>query len=131
MQAIAAGFFQEEIARSAYEHQLRVESGATTVVGVNRFADDNEPPVIPAPDYSALERGQVKSLGEVRAKRDASAASAAIARLERDAADLMSDGNAGSSIMQAIVDAVRARCTVGEISSAFEKNWGRYDSRPA
>jgi methylmalonyl-CoA mutase N-terminal domain/subunit len=131
VQAIAAGFFQEEIARSAYEHQLRVESGATTVVGVNRFADDNEPPVIPAPDYSALERGQVKWLGEVRAKRDASAASAAIARLERDAADLMSDGNAGSSIMQSIVDAVRARCTVGEISSAFEKNWGRYDSRPA
>jgi methylmalonyl-CoA mutase N-terminal domain/subunit len=53
--AIAAGFFQEEIARSAYEHQLRVESGATTVVGVNRFTNDDPPPAIPAPDYSALE----------------------------------------------------------------------------
>ncbi|HEX5577267.1 MAG TPA: methylmalonyl-CoA mutase family protein, partial [Gemmatimonadaceae bacterium] len=131
VQAIAAGFFQEEIARSAYEHQLRVESGATTVVGVNRFADDNAPPVIPAPDYSALERGQVKSLGGVRAQRDATAAARAIARLERDAAELMLDGNTGSTIMQSIIGAVRARCTVGEISSALEKFWGRYDSRPA
>ena len=131
VQAIAAGFFQEEIARSAYEHQLRVESGATTVVGVNRFADDNVPPVIPAPDYSALERGQVKSLRKLRAGRDAASASAAIARLERDAADLMGDGSTQSAIMQSIIDAVRARCTVGEISSAFEKHWGRYDSRPA
>ena len=45
--AIAAGFFQEEIARSAYEHQLRVERGETVIVGVNRFADGEEPPVDP------------------------------------------------------------------------------------
>src|SRR4051812_8222949 len=43
-QAIAAGFFQEEIGRSAYEYQLGVERGDTTIVGVNRFADGSEPP---------------------------------------------------------------------------------------
>src|SRR5450432_1196227 len=53
--AIDAGFFQEEIARSAYEFQLRVERGETTIIGVNKFADDAKAPVIPSPDYSALE----------------------------------------------------------------------------
>ena len=69
--AIAASFFQEEIARSAYEFQLRVESGETVIVGVNKFADDSPPPVIPTPDYSALERGQVERVRAVRARRDA------------------------------------------------------------
>src|SRR3977135_2191657 len=54
--AIAAGFFQEEIARSAYEHQLRVEAGETVIVGVNRFADEDGPLSMVAPDYSALEK---------------------------------------------------------------------------
>jgi methylmalonyl-CoA mutase N-terminal domain/subunit len=65
--AIAAGFFQEEIARSAYEHQLRVEAGETVIVGVNRFADDEPPQSVPAPDYSALEKAQVESVKSVRA----------------------------------------------------------------
>src|SRR5712671_5761844 len=69
--AIAAGFFQEEIARSAYEHQLRVEAGETVIVGVNRFADDEDPLSIPSPDYSALEKEQVASVKAVRKKRDA------------------------------------------------------------
>ncbi|HKO16360.1 MAG TPA: methylmalonyl-CoA mutase family protein, partial [Gemmatimonadaceae bacterium] len=60
--AIASGFFQEEIARSAYEQQLRVERGETVIVGVNRFADGSAPPIVPAPDYSALERAQVRRL---------------------------------------------------------------------
>src|SRR5213076_1609768 len=82
--AIAAGFFQEEIARSAYEHQLRVEAGETVIVGVNRFAEAAEPQVVPAPDYSALEREQVKGVRELREKRDASAVSRALTAL-RDA----------------------------------------------
>src|SRR6185436_8346620 len=56
--AIEASFFQEEIGRSAYEHQLRVERGETVIVGVNKFSDGSEVPVVPAPDYSALEREQ-------------------------------------------------------------------------
>ena len=68
--AIGASFFQEEIARSAYEYQMRVERGETVIVGVNKFADDSPPPVIPTPDYSALEREQVE---RVRARSCASA----------------------------------------------------------
>jgi methylmalonyl-CoA mutase, N-terminal domain len=127
--AIAAGFFQEEIARSAYEFQLRVESGDTVVVGVNRFADGQEPPVIPAPDYSALERGQVARLREVRARRDGAAVERALAGL-RGAARPYSDEATGDGarpeLMPLIIDAVRARASVGEISDALEGAWGRY-----
>ncbi len=124
--AIAAGFFQEEIARSAYEHQLRVESGAATVVGVNRFTDGTEHPPVPAPDYSGLERGQVDEVKSLRSRRDAAGAARSLERLEQEAVHLMSDAKRDSGIMPAIIDAVRARCTVGEISSAFEKHWGLY-----
>jgi methylmalonyl-CoA mutase N-terminal domain/subunit len=126
-QAIAAGFFQEEIGRSAYEHQLRVERGETTIVGVNRFADGAEPPVIPSPDYSALERDQVSRLAAVRAARDAGAV--------RRALDALGDAAAGyvgaharerAHLMPLIIDAVRARASVGEISDVLGARWGTY-----
>jgi methylmalonyl-CoA mutase N-terminal domain/subunit len=118
--AIEAGFFQEEIARSAYEHQLRVEAGETVIVGVNRFADDEGPLSIPAPDYSALEKEQVKSVKQVRKKRNAVEAKRALAALT-DASKTVS---AKTRLMPLIVDAVRARATVGEISETLAANWG-------
>jgi methylmalonyl-CoA mutase, N-terminal domain len=123
--AIAEGFFQEEIARSAYEHQMRVESGATTVVGVNRFADSNDVPTIPAPDYSSLEADQVKSLAEVRAHRDARAVQECLDSLRDCATALLLDGSR-PPVMPSILEAVRARCTIGEISGAFLDVWGAY-----
>ena len=128
--AIAAGFFQEEIARSAYAHQLRVEAGETVVVGVNKFEDNVLPPAIPAPDFSALEREQVARVRSVRAGRDARAVDQALAAL-RGAAPAYdrADASDRSPLMPLIVDAVRARATVGEISDAFRSVWGEY--RPA
>jgi len=125
--AIEAGFFQEEIARSAYEYQLRVERGESVIVGVNRFTDGSEVPVMPAPDYSALERDQVARLAETRARRDAAGVSAALDAL-RAAADDYAHGHASgrAPLMPLIVDAVRARVTVGEISDALRERWGAY-----
>jgi methylmalonyl-CoA mutase N-terminal domain/subunit len=125
--AIAAGFFQEEIARSAYAQQLRVEAGETVVVGVNRFADDHEPPTIPTPDFSALEREQVGRVRSVRASRDAARADAALASI-RSAAPPYADPAAGRrpELMPLIVHAVRARATVGEISDALRSVWSEY-----
>src|SRR6185503_11363588 len=60
--AIESGFLHDEIARSAYAHQLRVESGETTIVGVNRFADAGEEVTVPRPDYGRLEADQVARL---------------------------------------------------------------------
>jgi methylmalonyl-CoA mutase, N-terminal domain len=121
-QAIAAGFFQEEIARSAYEHQLRVEAGETVIVGVNRFADQEEALSIPAPDYSALEKAQVKSVKAVRKNRDASKVKRALAALKKASGASSTD----THLMPLIIEAVRARATVGEISGALAENWGYF-----
>jgi methylmalonyl-CoA mutase, N-terminal domain len=122
--AVAAGFFQEEIARSAYEFQLRVEAGATTIVGVNKFADDAEPPAIPSPDYSALEREQVRKVAAVRAGRDDGRVAESLAVL-RSAAGQIGSGNV--QLMPLIIDAVRARASVGEISDTLAACWGVYN----
>ena len=128
--AIASGFFQEEISRSAYEHQLRVESGATTVVGVNRFADDSGPPDIPSPDYSSLESGQVLAVSRVRRERDGERADQALSAVRAAAVSLMSAPEK-ARMMPVIIDAVRARCTVGEISEALASEWGYYNANPS
>ncbi len=120
--AIAAGFFQEEIARSAYEHQLRVEAGETVIVGVNRFADEDGPLSMAAPDYSALEKAQVKNVKALRKKRNAADAKRALAALK--AASAEESGHL--HLMPLIIDAVRARATVGEISETLAANWGFY-----
>jgi methylmalonyl-CoA mutase N-terminal domain/subunit len=125
--AIAAGFFQDEIGRSAYEHQLRVERGETVVVGVNKFADGAEPPVIPSPDYSALEREQVARVAAVRAARDAAQVSKALAVLGEAAVAYTGDaGTDRPHLMPLIIDAVRARASVGEISDVLAARWGAY-----
>jgi methylmalonyl-CoA mutase N-terminal domain/subunit len=129
--AIAAGFFQEEIARSAYEFQLRVERGETTIVGVNRFADGRETPDVPTPDYSGLEREQTSRVREARARRDADAVEQSLASLSAAAACYASSKAAAgrSPMMPLIIDAVRRRATVGEIAGALAGVWGRYQPR--
>lgn len=122
--AVAAGFFQEEIARSAYEFQLRVEAGETAIIGVNKFAENGDPPVIPSPDYSALEREQVRKLQTVRNGRDQARVTVALTALHA-AAD-RSEGPGPTHLMPLIIDAVRARASVGEISDTLAACWGVY-----
>jgi methylmalonyl-CoA mutase, N-terminal domain len=120
--AIAAGFFQEEIARSAYEHQLRVEGGETVIVGVNRFVENEDPLAITFPDYSALEKEQVESVVTMRTGRKKSVVSQSLEALRESAA-----GQSGAPrLMPIIIDAVRARATVGEIAAALGESWGYY-----
>ena len=125
-QAIAAGFFQEEIARSAYEFQLRMESGETVIVGVNAFTDAEPPPAIPAPDYSALERAQSDRVARVRAARDGTRVAAALTALST-AAERPGAGER-VHLMPHIIDAVRARASVGEIADTLASKWGVYSS---
>jgi methylmalonyl-CoA mutase N-terminal domain/subunit len=126
-EAIKAGFFQEEIGRSAYEYQLRVEAGETVVVGVNKFGDGQDPPIIPAPDFSALERDQVARLSAVKAQRDANAVETALQRIVEVAPQYLgTHSGPRAELMPLIIDAVRARASVGEIADALEGVWGRY-----
>ena len=120
--AIAAGFFQEQIARSAYEHQLRVEAGESVIVGVNRFTDADDQQTVPAPDYSALEKAQVKSVKALRKKRDSASVKRTLAALGEASAARTSQPH----LMPLIIDAVRARATVGEIAETLAANWGYY-----
>ena len=124
--AIQASFFQEEIARSAYEHQMGVERGDTVIVGVNKFSDGKEPPLIPAPDFSALEKDQVGRLGGVKAKRDAATVSATLAALSEASKSYAKAGEKRDALMPLIIDAVRARASVGEIADALREQWGVY-----
>jgi methylmalonyl-CoA mutase N-terminal domain/subunit len=128
VKALEARFFQEEIGRSAYEFQQRVEAGETVIVGVNRFTDETPSLSIPSPDYSALERGQVERVAQARAARDSGRCTAALAAIRQGARELAASGShaGGAVLVPQIVEAVRARTTVGEISAALEAEWGTY-----
>ena len=138
--AVATGFFQEEIARSAYEFQLRVEAGESVIVGVNKFADGAEPPMIPSPDYSALEHEQLEKLVIVRQNRDQSRVAETLAALRSAASSQTGaaaaeagetrtgvDGDGRTYLMPLIIEAVRARASVGEISDILSACWGAYN----
>jgi methylmalonyl-CoA mutase, N-terminal domain len=129
--AIAAGFIQEEIARSAWEAQQRVESGAATVVGVNRYVDDQPAPILPQPDFSQLEREQIERVRALRDRRDAAGARSALSALRGIARSYRDDSSSAVAprppIVPAVIGAVRARATVGEISQALAEEWGAHD----
>jgi methylmalonyl-CoA mutase N-terminal domain/subunit len=118
--AIAEGYFQDEIAAAAYAAQKAVESGREVVVGVNRYAGDERPDAPPPPDFSALAAKQVERLQRLRAARDDGRLRATLDAVTAAARRL------GAPLMEPIVEAVRARATVGEISAALEAAWGRH-----
>jgi methylmalonyl-CoA mutase N-terminal domain/subunit len=125
--AIEAGFLQEEIGRSAYEAQLKIESAETVVVGTNKFADGEASPSIPTPNYSALERDQVARLAGVRAGRDEARTRAALTALAAAAPSYVpADQRARAPMMPLIIDAVRARASVGEIADTLRDAWGMH-----
>jgi methylmalonyl-CoA mutase, N-terminal domain len=121
--AEAIAFMQEEIHRAAYEHQLQVETGDRVVVGVNRFQRSDEEPIdLGQPDFGALERSQVDSLARIRAERDDADVRA---RLEA----IRTAARGSDNLMPPIIDAVKAKVSLGEISDALRAEWGTY--RPA
>jgi methylmalonyl-CoA mutase N-terminal domain/subunit len=118
--AIEEGYFQDAIGRVAHQHQLGLERQDTVVVGVNRFQVDESPPRIPAPDYSALERQQRTRVQEVRAARAERRWRAGLKNLEAASRE-------DEPLMPFIIEAVRARATVGEISDALRSTWGTFE----
>ncbi len=117
--AVEAGYFQRAIADSAWEAQQAQERGDAVVVGVNRFTDGSAQPVIAAPDFRSLEVEQQRRLAAVRAARDAGAVAGALGGVSRAA-------SSSDPLMPPIIDAVRARATIGEISDALRAIWGTY-----
>jgi methylmalonyl-CoA mutase N-terminal domain/subunit len=117
--AIDAGYQQRQIQDAAYRVQREIESSDRVVVGVNKFTDDEV--VTPALQRidPALEREQVARLHAVRAERDDAAWVAALDRLE-------SVARGTDNIVPAMIDAVQARATLGEISDCLRTVWGEH-----
>jgi len=119
VRAIESGFQQREIHEAAYRWQKAVEAGDAVVVGVNRFAQDEDvrPEILKVDE--ALQSRRREGLAALRARRDAGAVDAALAALERVARD-------GGNLMPPILAAVEAWATVGEISDRLRAVFGAY-----
>jgi methylmalonyl-CoA mutase N-terminal domain/subunit len=122
--AIEQNFQQREIAEASFRYQSEVERGERVVVGVNRYEQEDEQPIEILRIDPALERKQVERVQAVRARRDATAAEAALARLEEDAAH--DDRN----LMEPIMEASRAYVTMGEMCDALREVWGTWRETP-
>ncbi|PWB67768.1 methylmalonyl-CoA mutase, partial [candidate division GN15 bacterium] len=122
VRCVENGWFRDEIARSAYEHQKRIEQEETVVVGVNRFkADQAGVPAVLKLDPK-LERKQIESLGKVKAARDNN-------RVRQSLYNLRDAAVSGSNLVDPVLEAVEAYATVGEISDVFRELWGEYHAR--
>jgi len=119
--AVASGMPKLRIEEAAARHQAAVDRGDEVIVGVNKFRLETEPTIeVREIDNAAVRQSQVARLAKIRATRDSDACAAALDALEAGARD-----GTGNLLELAIV-AARARATVGEISDAMEKVFGRH-----
>ncbi len=124
--AIEAGIPKLRIEESAARIQARIDSGAQTVVGVNKYMSEekDEIPILKV-DNAAVRQGQIARLKKLRAERDTQATMDALDALTKCAHT--GEGN----LLALAVDAARKKATVGEISDALEKVYGRFTAKPA
>ncbi|MEN8377074.1 MAG: methylmalonyl-CoA mutase, partial [Gemmatimonadota bacterium] len=119
--AISAGMPKLRVEEAAARRQARVDSGADVIVGVNKYALDEETPLdVRDIDNTAVREAQVRRLEAIREGRDAGAVEKALAELGRLAET--GEGN----LLECAVEAARARATLGEISEALEKVYTRH-----
>jgi methylmalonyl-CoA mutase N-terminal domain/subunit len=119
--AIEQGFVQREIEEAAFRWQQEVERGDRVIVGVNRFAEDHPEHVETLRIDPASEQRQRERTARVRAERSADGAARALDEVRRVA---QTDEN----LLPAMREALRARCTLGEICGALRELWGTYDA---
>jgi len=119
LRAVANGYVQREIQQAAYEYQKSIEGGDRVVVGVNRYQGERSAPLAILRIDPEVERAQVERLRNLRARRDAARVSAALRRVEETA-------RSQENLMPAILEAVKAYATVGEISDAMRRVFGEY-----
>ena len=119
--AVEKGFPQREIQESAYQYQKAFERGEQTIVGVNKYAMENEPQQVPTLVIDeSVRHSQVERLENARARRDQGAVSRTLDALRQAA-------QRGDNTMPATIDAVREYATLGEICSALRDVYGIYE----
>jgi methylmalonyl-CoA mutase N-terminal domain/subunit len=119
LRAIESGFVQGEIQKAAYEFQRAVEKKDQIVVGVNEFVAEEERQIPMLRIDEEVGRSQIARLNALRAKRDFANTQAALAELQRRA-------STSENLLPAILAAVEAYATVGEISDALRRVFGEY-----
>ena len=130
-QAISEGIPKLRIEEAAARTQARIDSGQQPVVGVNKYQVDEDPDIeVLKVENSRVRAEQLAKLEQLRAERDEAAVQAALAELTRAAAATGSAGadGLGNNLMALAIDAARAKATVGEISDALEKVYGRHQA---
>ena len=125
IKAIEEGFFQREIADSAYDFARRKASGERAVIGVNTLVEPSEPPPIPIHKVDpAVEARQIERLTTVRRQRDQGRVDRLLDRLEQEARD------PSQNLMPVTIELVKARASLGEITGRLRHVFGTYIERP-
>ncbi len=120
--AIEKGYIQKEIQDSAYKWQMDVESGARTIVGVNKFQMEEEPPKGLLKVDEAVGERQKAKVEAMKAKRDNEAVKAALADLKKACQD------ENENLMPHILAAVKTYATLGEICNVMREVFGEYEA---
>jgi methylmalonyl-CoA mutase N-terminal domain/subunit len=119
LRAIESGYVQREIQKAAYEYQQSVEQNKRVIVGVNRYRTEHQEAIPILRIDPAVEQEQIERLRTLRTRRDAARSSKAIAEVE-------SRARSGENLLPAILAAVEAYATVGEISDAMRRVFGEH-----
>jgi methylmalonyl-CoA mutase, N-terminal domain len=122
--AVEQGFVQDEIEQAAFAYTQQVESGDKVIVGVNRYAEQESEQIELHRLDPESERRQLERTARVRAERNAEAARAALERVRETA-------RGGANLLPPMREALRARCTVGEICNVLREEFGTYDAQRA
>jgi methylmalonyl-CoA mutase N-terminal domain/subunit len=117
--AIEQGFQKQEIEASAYRISQQIDSGERVVVGVNRFAADEEEKYEPLRVNPAIEADQAARLATLRSERDSAAVEAALT-------DLRKAAEGTENVLPPMREALRLRATVGEVCTTLRGVWGVY-----
>jgi len=120
IRAIEEGYPQREIAESAYKYQREVESGERKIVGVNAFRSDLDEPIPILKIDEKVERGQIERLQAVKRSRSEATAQEKLRAVEAACRDER------QNLMVPVLEAVKAYCTLGEVSDVFRKVWGAF-----
>jgi len=117
--AIEQGFIQDEIARSAYEYQCKIEKNEKLIVGVNKFAveETNSTPIFKIDD--SIRAIQSEKLVKLRAERSQEDAARCLKQIEDAAIN-------GTNLMPVVIEAVEHKCTLGEVADVLRKVFGEY-----
>jgi methylmalonyl-CoA mutase N-terminal domain/subunit len=122
VEAIEQGFVQREIEDAAFRYQQAVERGEAVVVGVNRYEEHEAEPIELHRIDPEAERRQLERTSHVRAERDPATAGQALEEIRRVA-------RTDENLLPPMREALRARCSVGEICNVLREEFGTYDAQ--